>query len=57
VNKKDEEGGTKYYGHPSFNRSGKLGSFITARKPNQNSGSFGLFYTERMGKVLNFARS
>jgi hypothetical protein len=54
VNEKDEEGGTKYWIHPYFNRSGKLGSFITVREPDQSSGSFGLFYTERTGESFKF---
>jgi hypothetical protein len=51
----DEEGGTKYWAHPYFDRSGKLGSFTVAREPDQNSESFGLFYTERTDESLNIA--
>ena len=47
---KDEEGGKKYWVHPHFNKSGKLGSFIVAREPDKGSESFGLFYTKRRGK-------
>ena len=58
VKEKDEERGTKYWVHPYFNRSGKLGHFITAREPDQSSESYGLFYTIKGGRiVLNFAPS
>jgi len=40
VNEKDEEGGTKYWVHPYYNRSAKLRSFIVAREPDKSNGSF-----------------
>ena len=54
VNEKDEEGGTKYWVHPYYNRSAKLRSFIVAREPDKSNGSFWLFYVERTGESFKF---
>jgi hypothetical protein len=43
--KKIKGGGNKKYRvHPYFNRSGELGSPVAARKPDQDSATYGSFY-------------